>query len=116
MVSDQILEAQLKKTLQATSFPSLGEKYEGKVRDCYTKDGRRTIIVSDRFSAFAVVLGTIPFKGQVLNQIAAHWFELAKGVVPNHVLSVPDPVVTVAVECKLLPVEFVMRSYLTGVT
>jgi phosphoribosylaminoimidazole-succinocarboxamide synthase len=116
MVSDDILEAQLRKTLSATSFPTLGEKYEGKVRDCYTRDGRRTIIVSDRISAFDVVLGTIPFKGQVLNQIAAHWFELSKGVAPNHVLAVPDPAVTVAVECKLLPVEFVMRSYLTGVT
>ena len=53
------------------TFPSSASKYEGKVRDCYTKDGRRTIIVTDRMSAFDVVLGTIPFKGQVLNQIAA---------------------------------------------
>ena len=66
------------------------------MRDCYTKDGRRIIVVTDRISAFDVVLGTIPFKGQVLNQIAAHWFDLTRGVVPNHVLSVPDPVVTVA--------------------
>ena len=73
-------------------------------------------MVTDRISAFDVVLGTIPWKGQVLNQIAAHWFELARSLVPNHLLEVPDPVVTVAVECKLLPVEFVMRSYLTGVT
>jgi phosphoribosylaminoimidazole-succinocarboxamide synthase len=116
MVSDDILKAQLKKTLDRTSFPTLGEKYEGKVRDCYTRDGRRTIVVTDRISAFDVVLGTIPFKGQVLNQIAAHWFDISKSVAPNHVLAVPDPVVTVGVECKLLPVEFVMRSYLTGVT
>jgi phosphoribosylaminoimidazole-succinocarboxamide synthase len=116
MVSSDILHAQLERTLDATDLPSLGSKYDGKVRDCYTKDGRRVIIVSDRISAFDVVLGTIPFKGQVLNQIAAHWFDISKEVVPNHVLSVPDPVVTVAVECKLLPVEFVMRSYLTGVT
>ena len=116
MVSDDILKAQLSKTLDRTSFPSLGEKYEGKVRDCYIRDGKRIIVVTDRISAFDVVLGTIPFKGQVLNQIAAHWFELARGVAPNHVLTVPDPVVTVGVECKLLPVEWVMRSYLTGVT
>ncbi len=116
MVNDEILKAQLGKTLAATDLPQLGSKYDGKVRDCYTKGATRTIIVSDRISAFDVVLGTIPFKGQVLNQIAAHWFELTKDLVPNHVVSVPDPVVTVATECKLLQVEFVMRSYLTGVT
>jgi phosphoribosylaminoimidazole-succinocarboxamide synthase len=116
MVSNDILKAQLGKTLASTDFPGLGRKYEGKVRDCYTQGDRRTIIVSDRISAFDVVLGTIPFKGQVLNQIAAHWFELTRSLVPNHVLSVPDPVVMIATECKLLPVEFVMRSYLTGVT
>ena len=116
MVADDVIRAQLTTTLEKTSFPRLGSKYEGKVRDCYTKDGKRIIVVTDRISAFDVVLGTIPFKGQVLNRIAAHWFELTKELVPNHVLSVPDPQVTVAVECQLLPVEFVMRSYLTGVT
>ena len=116
MVSDDILKAQLSRTLDRTDFPELGEKYQGKVRDCYVKGGKRIIVVTDRLSAFDVVLGTIPFKGQVLNQIAAHWFQLSRQVSPNHVLSVPDPVVTVGVECKLLPVEWVMRSYLTGVT
>jgi phosphoribosylaminoimidazole-succinocarboxamide synthase len=110
------IRAQLAKTLDATALDALGAKYEGKVRDCYTKDGRRTIVVTDRLSAFDVVLGTIPFKGQVLNQMAAYWFEATRDLVPNHVLSVPDPQVMVAVECQLLPVEFVMRSYLTGVT
>ncbi len=116
MISDDIIKAQLTRTLDKTSLPELGEKYEGKVRDCYTKDGKRTIVVTDRISAFDVVLGTIPFKGQVLNQIASYWFESTKSIAPNHVLSVPDPQVMVATECKLLPVEFVMRSYLTGVT
>ncbi len=115
-IEESTLRAQLAHTLDATDFPQLGEKYEGKVRDCYSKDGKRTLIVSDRLSAFDVVLGTIPFKGQVLNQMAAHWFELTKGLVPNHVLSVPDPTVMIATECKLLPVEFVMRAYITGVT
>jgi phosphoribosylaminoimidazole-succinocarboxamide synthase len=111
-----VIQAQLTKTLAATDFPSLGEKYEGKVRDCYIKDGKRIIIVSDRLSAFDVVLGTIPFKGQVLNQMAAYWFEITKDLVPNHVIEIPDPQVMVGVECQLLPVEFVMRDYLTGVT
>jgi phosphoribosylaminoimidazole-succinocarboxamide synthase len=62
------------------------------------------------------VLGTLPFKGQVLNQIAQYWFEVSKDVAPNHVLEVPDPNVMVAVDCRPLQAEFVMRSYLTGVT
>jgi phosphoribosylaminoimidazole-succinocarboxamide synthase len=116
MVSNELIRAQLAKTLDKTDLPEMGEKYVGKVRDCYTKDNRRTIVVTDRISAFDVVLGTIPFKGQVLNQIAAYWFESTRGIASNHVISVPDPTVMVAAECELLPVEFVMRSYLTGVT
>jgi phosphoribosylaminoimidazole-succinocarboxamide synthase len=116
MVSDDQIRAQLSKTLAKTDLPTLGKKYEGKVRDCYTKGGRRTIVVTDRISAFDVVLGTIPFKGQVLNQIAAYWFDSTKQLASNHIIDVPDPTVTVAAECELLPVEFVMRAYLTGVT
>jgi phosphoribosylaminoimidazole-succinocarboxamide synthase len=116
MVSLDVIKQQLSRTLTGTEFPSLGDKYEGKVRDCYTQDARRTIVVTDRISAFDVVLGTIPFKGQVLNTIAAHWFELSRDLVPNHVQGVPDPNVMVATECQLLPVEFVMRAYLTGST
>ena len=116
MGSNELIRAQLGKTLEKTDFPELGDKYVGKVRDCYSKDGRRTIVVTDRISAFDVVLGTIPFKGQVLNQIAAYWFESTKQIASNHVISVPDPTVMVAAECELLPVEFVMRAYLTGVT
>jgi phosphoribosylaminoimidazole-succinocarboxamide synthase len=115
-IDEQLLRAQLDKTLDATDFPELGAKYEGKVRDCYIADGKRIIIVTDRLSAFDVVLGTIPFKGQVLNQMAAFWFEATADLVPNHVINVPDPSVMVARECQLLPVEFVMRAYMTGVT
>src|SRR2546427_12338788 len=116
MVADDVIRAQLKRTLEKTSFPTLGSKYEGKVRDCYSRDGKRIIVVSDRISAFDVVLGTIPFKGQVLNQLAAYWFDLTSAIAPNHVLAVPDPCVTIAREGQPLPVEFVMRGYLTGVT
>ena len=86
------------------------------MRDCYIKDNRRVIVVTDRISAFDVVLGTIPFKGQVLNQIAAYWFEVTKHLASNHIIDVPDPTVTVATECEIIPVEFVMRAYVTGVT
>jgi phosphoribosylaminoimidazole-succinocarboxamide synthase len=116
MVSNELIRAQLAKTLEKTDFPELGNKYVGKVRDCYSKNNQRTIVVTDRISAFDVVLGTIPFKGQVLNQIAAYWFDATKQIASNHVISVPDPTVMVAAECQLLPVEFVMRAYLTGVT
>ncbi|HET6610478.1 MAG TPA: phosphoribosylaminoimidazolesuccinocarboxamide synthase [Kofleriaceae bacterium] len=113
-----ILHERLAHTLAATDFPSLGEKYEGKVRDCYVDaaTGRRTIIVTDRLSAFDQIVGTIPFKGQVLNQIAQHWFEQTADIAPNHVLAVPDPNVMVGTECVPLRAEFVMRGYLTGVT
>jgi phosphoribosylaminoimidazole-succinocarboxamide synthase len=115
-IDEAVIRAQLDKTLGDTSFPELGDKYEGKVRDCYVRDGRRVLIATDRISAFDVVLGTIPFKGQVLNQMASFWFEATADLVPNHVINVPDPAVTVARECELLPVEFVMRAYMTGVT
>jgi phosphoribosylaminoimidazole-succinocarboxamide synthase len=116
VITDELIRTQLTRTLDETNFPSLGKHYVGKVRDNYSKDGVRTIIVTDRLSAFDVVLGTIPFKGQVLNQLAAYWFEETRHIGPNHVIDLPDPVVTRAVECEPLPVEMVMRSYLTGVT
>ena len=103
--------------LDRSDFPGLGKKYEGKVPDNYrTADGRRVIVVTDRISAFDRVLGTLPLKGQVLNHAAAFWFEQTKHVAPNHVLSVPDPNVLVAKECTPLPVEMVVRAYLTGTT
>ncbi len=117
---DSILQAQLGKTLDSTDLsrlPKVKSSYFGKVRDNFsTDDGRRVIVVSDRISAFDVVLGTIPFKGQVLNQMANYWFEETKHIARSHVLSVPDANVMVAVECTPLKAEFVMRAYLTGVT
>src|SRR5690349_4108924 len=113
---DATIRKALHHPLTGTDFPSLGRKYEGKVRDNYTSDGRRTIIVSDRISAFDRVLGTLPLKGQLLNYVAAWWFEKTKGVASNHVIAVPDPNVLVAEECTPLPVEMIVRAYLTGST
>jgi phosphoribosylaminoimidazole-succinocarboxamide synthase len=112
---DQILQ-QMPFCLDKTDFPQLGDKYEGKVRDNYTKDGKRMIIVSDRLSAFDRIITMIPFKGQVLNQMAKFWFDQTKDIVGNHVIEFPDPNVVYAKECKPLPVEMVVRGYLTGVT
>ena len=107
----------LAKTLDGTAFEGLGSHYEGKVRDNYSPgDGRRIIVVTDRISAFDRVLGTLPYKGQVLNGLAAWWFEETKNVAPNHLLEVPDPNAMICVECEPLPVELVMRAYVTGVT
>jgi phosphoribosylaminoimidazole-succinocarboxamide synthase len=112
-----LAEAQLGATLARTDLDALGDKYEGKVRDNYvTADGRRVLVATDRLSAFDRVLTTIPFKGQVVNQMAQYWFEETAPLAANHVLSVPDPVVTVARECTPLKVELIMRAYLTGVT
>jgi phosphoribosylaminoimidazole-succinocarboxamide synthase len=97
-------------------FDGLGAHYSGKVRENYSRDGVRVIVVTDRVSAFDVVLGTIPFKGQVLNRLAQYWFELSAAQLPNHVIDVPDPQATRAVDCRPIPVEFVVRAYLTGVT
>src|SRR5215831_7714665 len=111
-----LLREQCRRTLERSDLPALGRRIEGKVRDSYVAGARRTIVVSDRVSCFDVVVGTLPFKGQVLNQVAAFWFEKTRELAPNHLISVPDPVVSIVKECRPLPVEFVMRDYLTGVT
>jgi phosphoribosylaminoimidazole-succinocarboxamide synthase len=116
VVAEDILRAQLGKTLQRIDLTGLGEHHGGKVRDSYVKNGRRILVASDRLSAFDVILGIVPFKGQVLNQLAAHWFEETRHVAPNHVIDVPDPNVTRAIECRPLLVEMVVRAYLTGFT
>ena len=95
----------------------LGPASRGKVRDNYDLgDGRVVLVTTDRLSAFDRVLGTVPHKGQVLNQLAAWWFEQLRDIVAGHLLAVPDPNVTVAARCTPLPVEVVVRGYLTGVT
>jgi phosphoribosylaminoimidazole-succinocarboxamide synthase len=104
-------------TLDKTDFDALGKKYQGKVRDNYSApDGKRIIVTTDRISAFDRVLGTLPFKGQVLNQAAVWWFERTASLVPNHLLSSPDPNLMICTECKPLEVEAVVRAYLTGVS
>jgi phosphoribosylaminoimidazole-succinocarboxamide synthase len=113
----------LDRVLERTDFSRFagrGEivRYDGKVRDCYIDRarGERILVISDRLSAFDQIVGTIPFKGQVLNQMARYWFEETGAIAPNHLIAVPDPNVTIARECEPLKVELVMRAYLTGVT
>ena len=110
------LQVLCERTLFETHFEGLGERVVGKVRDSYLGAGRRTLVVTDRVSCFDRVVGTIPCKGQLLNQMAAFWFDQTKHVARNHLLSVPDPNVSIVKECRTLPVEFVVRGYLTGTT
>ncbi len=102
--------------LKETNFSFLGPKIAGKVRDIYDRGDKLILITTDRHSSFDRIIAHIPWKGQVLNQISARWFEYTKDIVPNHVLATPDPNVTVARKCKLVPIEAVVRGYLTGVT
>jgi phosphoribosylaminoimidazole-succinocarboxamide synthase len=102
--------------LKATDFTFLGPKTEGKVRDIYNLGDKLVLVTTDRHSSFDRIIAHIPWKGQVLNQVSAWWFERTQDIVPNHVLAIPDPNVTVGRKCTPLPVEAVVRGYLTGVT
>src|ERR1019366_9311341 len=97
-------------------FPKQKSYYKGKVRDVYNIDNKILVmIVSDRISAFDVVLPKgIPYKGQVLNQIAAKFLKATEDIVPNWVIAVPDPMVTIGHVCEPFKVEMVIRGYLSG--
>lgn len=103
--------------LQDAIIPELPNPYHGKVRDNYDlPDGRRIIISSDRLSAFDRILCAVPWKGQVLTQMARFWFDATSDICPNHVLSYPDPNVVLGQRLEILPVEMVVRGYLAGTT
>ena len=115
MVTREQIQSQLDNCLLEAKFPQWESRYKrGKVRDMYLLENHRVLITTDRQSAFDHVLGTIPLKGQVLNRIAQYWFEQTQDIAPNQVISVPDANVTVARELDILPVEVVVRKYLTG--
>ena len=107
----------MEKAIKTTNFnfPNLSEKYEGKVRDVYHLNNKLVMVVTDRISAFDYVLPrAIPFKGQILNQIAKKFLTMTEDIVPNWIESVPDPNVTIGKNCETFPVEMVIRGYLTG--
>ena len=110
-----IISDQLEYTLDKYENSDIdGKFYNGKVRDNYIFDDKILMITSDRVSAFDHVLGTIPFKGQILTEIAEFWFDKTKHIVPNHIISHPDPQVLLAKKAKTLPVEVIVRQYITG--
>jgi phosphoribosylaminoimidazole-succinocarboxamide synthase len=116
MSKDDVYKKGLKILLEKTNFSDFGEKYEGKVRDNYVRNGERLIITTDRLSAFDKNVTTIPFKSQILNASSNWWFEQTKNLVPNHLISVPDPAAVLAKNCEPLKCEFIVRSYVTGTT
>lgn len=117
MISQAQIRSQLNNCLLEAKFDRWANQYQkGKVRDIYLLEDKRILITTDRQSAFDHVLGAIPLKGQVLNKTAKYWFDQTADIVPNQVLDVPDPNVTVARELDMLLVEIVVRRYLTGST
>ena len=114
MITDDLLRAQLPHTLRQLDLPGLGELYRGKVRDNYARGDRIVMVTTDRISAFDHVLGTIPFKGEVLSRLTAFWFDKVKDIAPIHLLESPDPSVMVVKKAKALPVEVIIRGYVTG--
>jgi len=104
-------------SIPATNFQFPGQTafYKGKVRDVYSFEKRLVMIATDRISAFDVILPrAIPYKGQVLNQIAAHFLNATSDIVPNWLEEVPDPNVSIGLKCQAYPVEMVVRGYLAG--
>jgi phosphoribosylaminoimidazole-succinocarboxamide synthase len=117
MIERAALSAHLDNILSDATIPELPNHYRGKVRDNYDlPDGRRIIIATDRLSAFDRIITAIPFKGQVLTQIARFWFNATSNICPNHVIEYPDPNVLVCRRLDIMPVEIVVRDYLTGTT
>ena len=116
MISKDELTKLLPDALRETSLP-FAKKTSGKVRDWYDlSDGKRLIVTTDRLSAFDKVLATVPYKGQVLNQLSAWWFEQTRDIIPNHIVSVPDPNAAVVHVAEPFLVEVIVRGYITGVT
>jgi phosphoribosylaminoimidazole-succinocarboxamide synthase len=115
MEREDIVDA-ISSTLKGTDLPLPG-RYPGKVRDTYDLgDGRLLLITTDRQSGFDRMLGYIPFKGQVLNRTSLWWFEKTKHIVPNHVIGSPHANALLGRKCRVLPIEFVVRGFLTGST
>src|SRR6266566_1111260 len=117
MVDPDFLARHLDRALDDATIPELPNHYRGKVRDNYDlPDGRRIIVATDRLSAFDRSIAAIPCKGQVLTQTARFWFDQTADICPNHVIEYPDPNVLVCRRLDIMPVEIVVRDYLTGTT
>ena len=116
MINQKILLELIPQVIGDTKLPLPG-KQSGKVRDWYDlSDETRLIITTDRLSAFDRVLARVPDKGPVLNQLSAWWFAQTKDIIPNHILSIPDPNASIVKRVTPIAVEVIVRGYITGVT
>ncbi len=114
MVARDVVKNQIPHTIQNIQFDGLGTRYQGKVRDSFIGGDKRILIATDRLSAFDKVLTTIPFKGQILNATASYWFRETANIVPNHLIAEPHPNIFIGREVEIVPIEVVIRGYLTG--
>lgn len=112
----QTIEQNLNRVIDTTDFQNIGTKRQGKVRDIYTQPDKIILVSSDRYSAFDRNLALIPFKGQVLTQFSKWWFSKTQDIIQNHIIDSPDPNVVVVKKCSVIPIEMVVRGYITGVT
>jgi phosphoribosylaminoimidazole-succinocarboxamide synthase len=116
LVNSEHITSILHEAFQDSHLP-LPDKSSGKVRDWYPlAEGKRLIVTTDRLSAFDRVLASVPFKGQVLNQLSNWWFENTQDIVKNHIISAPDPNAVIVNEATPILVEVIVRGYITGVT
>jgi phosphoribosylaminoimidazole-succinocarboxamide synthase len=117
MIDKQIIRSQISNVLTDATISELPNHYKGKVRDTYVlDDGRMVIVATDRQSAFDRNMEAVPFKGQVLNQTARFWFQATSDICANHVIEYPDPNVVVCKNLDMLPIEMIVRDYMTGST
>lgn len=112
----EIFKKNIPFAIRGTDFKNLGEKKTGKVRDVYVQDTRIILVSTDRHSSFDRIIAHIPGKGEALTAISWFWFNATRDIIQNHVIAVPDPNVVVAKKCKVVPIEVVLRGYITGVT
>jgi len=110
------IEQNLGRVIETTDFKNLGQRRQGKVRDIYTQEDKIILVSTDRYSAFDRNLALIPFKGQVLTQTSKFWFKHTADIIQNHIIESPDPNVVVVKKCSVIPIEMVVRGYITGVT
>ncbi len=116
MISSKIIIKSIPFALKTLTLKGFEKKIQGKVKDNYLWNDKRIIIYTDRQSAFDVILGLIPFKGAVLNLLSAFWFKKTQHIINNHLIKIVDPNVAITYNCQSIPIEMVVRGYLTGVT
>ncbi|MFA6106692.1 MAG: phosphoribosylaminoimidazolesuccinocarboxamide synthase [Patescibacteria group bacterium] len=115
-MNNQTIKQNLTRVIEKTNFSDLGERRQGKVRDIYTQPDKIILVSTDRYSAFDRNLALVPFKGQILTQTSKWWFSHTKDIIQNHIIASPDANAVVVKKCKVIPIEVVVRGYITGVT